>query len=698
MRRLLTAGIVLAMIGLGCGGGDGGTDPNPPAVTVTVTPARDTLTVGTSTTFTAAVANSGNTGVSWAVIGGAANGSVSPAGVFTAGATPGNVSVVATSDAAPTAKDTAVVQVVAAPNATISSSDSVPEAQTGLSATVPAQAGATYAWTVTGGTITAGQGSASLTYSSAGPGTATVGVTVSNLADSAVTGSRNVTVVAAPVITGFTASRDTVTNGEGTSLTAVFSGGTGSVNQGVGAVTSGVAAPTAPLGTPYVPVTYTLTVTGPLNVTRTAQVSAVAVNPPVLNIFDALTSKAPVGGSGWLEAGWNTDPGVQASISQGIGLIQTTPVQTPTFTTAGPVTFTLTVRSPADSILTDTATIVVVAPAAGSFTTTGSMVKARLGAGVAELQDGRVLLVGGNDFVAGSLVNAELYDPTTGQFAPTGPLNLGRSGPVAVTLDDGRVLVAGFDELLQPTTEFYDPATGQFSMGPNTKASGVASLVKLADGRVIAFTGGTAGLTAEVFDPAADSFAVIAPAGVHRVNPGVVPLLDGRILVAGGATPGVGTVATAELFDPATGTFTATGSYGTPRSSPTFTRLQDGKVLVVGGLDLLANDYVAAAEVFDPATGVWTPAGRLSLPRHGHSAALLSDGRVLVAGGINSWGQVTSFAETFDPATGEFTPLLGTLSGERTLPMTLRLSDGRVLLAGGSAPVILVTAAAELFQ
>ena len=68
---------------------------------------------------------------------------------------------------------------VAAPDCTITAADEVCDSSTGNGASVPdAGGGATYAWTVTGGTITGGQGTTSMNYTAGSGASVTVDVTV----------------------------------------------------------------------------------------------------------------------------------------------------------------------------------------------------------------------------------------------------------------------------------------------------------------------------------------------------------------------------------------------------------------------------------------------------------------------------------------------------------------------------------------
>ena len=80
-----------------------------------------------------------------------------------------------------------------------------------------------------------------------------------------------------------------------------------------------------------------------------------------------------------------------------------------------------------------------------------------------------------------------------------------------------------------------------------------------------------------------------------------------------------------------TGVWIATGSMGTPRSGHTAVRLLDGRVLVVGGANGDEND--TSAELYDPASGTWSATGNMLKPRGGFPATLLRDGRVLVGDG-----------------------------------------------------------------
>jgi hypothetical protein len=179
------------------------------------------------------------------------------------------------------------------------------------------------------------------------------------------------------------------------------------------------------------------------------------------------------------------------------------------------------------------------------------------------------------------------------------------------------------------------------------------------------------------------TFVEVADMTTARWNPTATRLVDGRVLVSGGVGNGVGyelgdgpTLRSAELFDPATNTFTATGSMSSPRSHAVSSILPDGRVLVAGG------NITTSADVYDPKTGQFVPTGSLTHPRIGALSVALADGRILVVGGNSMWYGLDSSAEVYDPATGTFSPT-GSLLRIWTPSSATLLRDGRVLVAGG---------------
>jgi hypothetical protein len=87
------------------------------------------------------------------------------------------------------------------------------------------------------------------------------------------------------------------------------------------------------------------------------------------------------------------------------------------------------------------------------------------------LQNGKVLITGGNAFWGyptwlSSSASAELYDPSAGQFVAISDMSVARTGHTASLLADGRVLIFGGTASGTPSAEIYDPSGGTFAPCP----------------------------------------------------------------------------------------------------------------------------------------------------------------------------------------------------------------------------------------
>jgi hypothetical protein len=332
----------------------------------------------------------------------------------------------------------------------------------------------------------------------------------------------------------------------------------------------------------------------------------------------------------------------------------------------------------------------------GVFFTTGSLNDARDNHNAILLNDGKVLIAGGmgpsgivaNNF---SIASAELYDPSTGTFALTGSMNNVRQNHTATLLNNGKVLIVGGEGVAASpgSAELYDPTTGTFTVTGNLNAARQNHTATLLNNGKVLIVGGADGslnslASAELYDPTTGTFTVTGSLNSARYYHTATLLSNGMVLVAGGETVIASTssqtpLASAELYDPTTGTFTPTGSMSNSHSQHTATLLNNNTVLVAGGFESSIG-VIASAELYDSTTGTFTPTGSMSNSRSQHTATLLNNGTVLVAGGYGSGFQTS--AELYDPRAGTFT-VTGSLSQARDSHTATLLNNQTVLVAGG---------------
>jgi uncharacterized repeat protein (TIGR01451 family) len=131
-------------------------------------------------------------------------------------ASPTTYSVTVTSNGCSASASKTITISSGASTAAITAPSSVPTGSTGNSASVnTAQSGSTYSWTISGGTITSGNGTPSIVWTAGNSGTATIGITITSGSCSA-SGSVNVAITdSADVALTMTATPNPV-NGGGT--------------------------------------------------------------------------------------------------------------------------------------------------------------------------------------------------------------------------------------------------------------------------------------------------------------------------------------------------------------------------------------------------------------------------------------------------------------------------------------------------
>jgi hypothetical protein len=267
---------------------------------------------------------------------------------------------------------------------------------------------------------------------------------------------------------------------------------------------------------------------------------------------------------------------------------------------------------------------------------------------------GQVLIAGGWDDGGGYWNTASLYNPSTDALGGSGALlGTGRYGSTATTLNDGRILiVGGVDYAGHPNgvnaVDIYDSVT---------TIDGSGDIYALANSHANSgdhfFT--TSGATGAAIEQSNCSVAFTPAAGLAapcliaaRSNHTATLLGNGKVLIAGGTTIGTTPITSLEIFDPAlnsgAGGFISLGNLTTARYGHSAVYLGDGLVLIFGGTDgthalesseVVDTNYTLSGSTVIHTDGWLTSAvGNLNVPRMSPaSIGLLPINLVLAVGG-----------------------------------------------------------------
>ena len=539
------AALILCLGIEGCGGG-GTASSSPPIVSIIISPSVVTVFSNGRQGFTATVTGTDNTAVRWSVQEGAAGGSITSAGAYTAPQAVGTFHVIATSQADSTRSAMASVTVPPVSVAITPETDTLgPSGQRTFVATVGGTNNTAVVWSVQEG---AAGGAIDANGNYVAPSAqGTFHVIVTSVADPTMSAIATTTVVPA----GFTPT-GSMAQGRFDHTATLLSNGKVLVVGG-GGFKSGDALASAEL---FNPSDDTFAATGSMSTARLRHAATLLADGKVL-----------------------VTGGVDSS-GQDLASAELFDPATGTFNVTG---YMGTARTLHTGTLLATEKVLVVGgdngageglgsaelfdPTSGTFTATGTIVTVTGSEShtATLLSTGKVLVGGGLAFVYGALSSAQLFDPTTGTFTATGSLTTERTFHTATLLPDGRVIFIGGDD---------------------------RHVVSLA--------------TADLFGPSSGGFTGVGSMQTPRSFHTATLLPDGEVLVAGGiesfgrtcedCDPGV-TLETAELFNPADLNFNVTGGLGTARAHHTATLLQNGNVLVVGGFDNLGKT-LASAELY----------------------------------------------------------------------------------------------------
>ncbi len=329
-----------------------------------------------------------------------------------------------------------------------------------------------------------------------------------------------------------------------------------------------------------------------------------------------------------------------------------------------------------------------------------------------------------NPLQAGFQANAFVLAVSDSVHDTLGLSAAARQGHTVTALDDGTVLIAGGDDpatigtcpTFNPsplnTLELFNPQTGFFTLlgVALNQARSTHTATKLADGSVLFLGGydatGTVVNTGEIYDPATGTVTTIMPMTQARTQHSATLMADDRVFVVGGSelfnpctavASLAGAKKTVEVYDPATDMWTSgpdvpnvpdgIGGHGA-------SLLANGQILITGGVEVLllggvlpVPEFVNECRRFDPTSGNWSAAAFMSNPRAFHGQVELPNGSVLVVGGVEQHPiiplevQTVATCERYDPIPNTWTPS-PSLNGPRAYPNVLLTSD-EIIAVGG---------------
>ncbi|MGQ0644390.1 MAG: kelch repeat-containing protein [Elusimicrobiota bacterium] len=285
--------------------------------------------------------------------------------------------------------------------------------------------------------------------------------------------------------------------------------------------------------------------------------------------------------------------------------------------------------------------------------------------------------------------------------AGAGSISSARYFHTATLLPNGKVLVAGgVGTATFSTAQLYDPAAGTWAAtGSMLSTRQLHAAALLASGKVLVSGGwdgsGITYSTCELYDPQAGTWSSTGSMLSTRDLHSATLLNSGKLLVAGGEDVSGNRRATAELYDPALGTWSSAGTMSSARRSFAASLLANGKVLITGGFSATAS--LSTCELYDPAgAGTWSVTGSMSTARRVHSATLLPNGKVLAAGGYNGTNAMLT-AELYDPAAGTWSAT-GAMASSRYQHSATLLPSGKVLVTTGDNENVTALSTNELYD
>ncbi|HVZ41443.1 MAG TPA: kelch repeat-containing protein [Candidatus Kapabacteria bacterium] len=225
------------------------------------------------------------------------------------------------------------------------------------------------------------------------------------------------------------------------------------------------------------------------------------------------------------------------------------------------------------------------------------------------------------------------------------------------------------------------------------------SATLLLDGRVLVaggaddFWGESVQLTCAIYNPYTDRWQRVPDMPTARSGHTAALMLDGRVMFIGGYN-GNGMATTAcDVYNPWANSWSTIAPMHIPRETHAAVVLNRYQLMVIGGRmgnrDLQIWAPTATCEIYDTRTNKWTMAARMNLPRTAFGVAKLPDGRVLVTGGTSDTSAASNWAQPANPTCEIYDPVTNSWSyaapypSKRNSVVLESLCDNRIISIGG---------------
>jgi hypothetical protein len=283
-------------------------------------------------------------------------------------------------------------------------------------------------------------------------------------------------------------------------------------------------------------------------------------------------------------------------------------------------------------------------PATGTFTSVPDNLSQLFCSGQVQLDDGRILAVGGHNGGEFGITAATIFNPSTNTWSAGGTMSFPRWYPMATQMPDGRVVTIGGNispGVFANTPEVYDPGSDSWST-INVNTSDVQE-----ENYPLGFVLPTGNLfvigpdqgNTRILNVNAQTWTTAVAGTAPVIFGSAIQYRPGQFLYTGGshATNSETTAAVLDMNQP-TPAWTTIAPMAFARTFHSMVSLPDGNVLVVGGGGTNQQTNTVAGplrpELWNPTTQAWTTLAPMHNPRMYHSTAvLLPDATVLVAGG-----------------------------------------------------------------